>query len=672
MAEESRMRKNSALQELKRLQQEDRAAGIHYDEPELRHFDAQSVFDTNKKQEKPVRKNAFHLAKRTQKAQHVEVYKQALENEKFQVEDLSIQPKKKKRKTLKRSQAKLLDQQESNEVPTVEETKEELTPENDVLTKTDDIQELDQTSVESTAIVETENQSSNIESGEAEIEMIEPIQLGQEDLEQAPDFEPVDIEQDSSFENNETVELEAPIIEPVEPEQIVQPGLDQEEDIDIQVQDLTEDRVEEIPEVEEEISEEELEQLQLEAFKARQVEELKKSLASAALEEKENSKIEAQQVDEVEDIVRPIEALSFEGNSEEEKEEVKEDLEPKSVKETFEEMKRNSEELSSSLKKKDIAEEEEKLEDEDPMLHPQDAPDEVIEFEEDELDELQTQTESVGPSEGDANEEEAFDEDDIRVEFFDEEAKVEEQSKVSKKNETEEVEEEIPLSDLYEEKKHFLLSEYTMEEDYLEEQSQMGYHFVKSAGKKFYFRKGDPCDYYYVINYYEQEPDQQTKLKWKQEGWKLLSVSESKKKKDAGWFILRNEEKAGEYRKKIDNEEEKFAFFKKYRSSCRSTLFMIFVCMVACAVCFGTQVWSQTWKGANLYLLIALPLSLILFLVCFGVFISYSRMLRGANKQANLLKARLRLKERKMAEADRSKTETDEELDNEWEKFERE
>ena len=47
-------------------------------------------------------------------------------------------------------------------------------------------------------------------------------------------------------------------------------------------------------------------------------------------------------------------------------------------------------------------------------------------------------------------------------------------------------------------------------------------------------------------------------------------------------------------------------------------------------------------------------------------------MLRGANKQANLLKARLRLKERKMAEADRSKTETDEELDNEWEKFERE
>lgn len=48
MAEYSKQRKNSALQELKRLQEEDRAAGIHYEEPELRHFDAQSVFEANK------------------------------------------------------------------------------------------------------------------------------------------------------------------------------------------------------------------------------------------------------------------------------------------------------------------------------------------------------------------------------------------------------------------------------------------------------------------------------------------------------------------------------------------------------------------------------------------------------------------------------------------------
>ena len=62
MAEYSKQRKNSALQELKRLQEEDRAAGIHYEEPELRHFDAQSVFEANKKQE-PQRKSALHIPK---------------------------------------------------------------------------------------------------------------------------------------------------------------------------------------------------------------------------------------------------------------------------------------------------------------------------------------------------------------------------------------------------------------------------------------------------------------------------------------------------------------------------------------------------------------------------------------------------------------------------------
>ncbi len=632
MAEESRMRKNSALQELKRIQQEDRAAGIHYEEPELRHFDAQSVFDMNKKQAKPERKNAFHLAKRSQKAQHVEVHKQALENEKFEVEDLSIQPKtKKKRKTLKRSQAKNLDQETKTEEKTIENMADK--PE-----------------------VEVSKELPTTEEKE-----LKPT-LSADPVVQKEDLSELDEKEGQSSESEAAVE-------------IVQPGLDQEEDVEIQVQDLTEETPV-LDEAEEELSEEDLEKQQLEAFKARQVEELKKSLANAALEEKEIQELEAQKVDEVEDIVRPIETLSFDQSDEEVIEETKELAEPKTVKETFDEMKRNSEELRSSLRKKDIAEEDEVVDEEDLMLHPQDNPDEVIEFDEDELDEFEELEEDLSQAEGEASEEKSFDEDDIRVEFFDEEAQVEEQFATSKENETkevnEEVEEEIPLSDLYEDKKHFLLSQYNMEEDYLEEQSQMGYHFVKTTGKKFYFKKGDPCDYYYVINYYEQEPDPQTKLKWKQEGWKLLSVSESKKKKEAGWFILRNEEKAGEYRKKIDNEEEKFAFFKKYRSSCRSTLFMIFVCMVCCAVCFGTQVYSQTWKGSNPYLLVAIPISLILFLICFSVFISYSRMLRGANKQANLLKARLRLKERKMAEADRSKTETDEELDNEWEKFERE
>lgn len=237
--------------------------------------------------------------------------------------------------------------------------------------------------------------------------------------------------------------------------------------------------------------------------------------------------------------------------------------------------------------------------------------------------------------------------------------------------EDEEVDEEedlepeaIPEGDLYEEKKRFLLSEYVKEEDYLERQSQHGYHYVRRDGKRFVFVKGDPKDYYYLLNYYENEPSAQMKSQWKCDGWKLLSVSPSKDKKAAGWFVLRNEEQPGEYRKTIDNEQEKYEFFRKYRNSVRSTLFFIFICMACCVVTGVLQVMAQGF-------LFGIACCVVLFIVALIAFITYSRMLRGATKQANLLNARLRLRKREDA-IDEDKQESDEQLDSEWEKVEEE
>ena len=429
-----------------------------------------------------------------------------------------------------------------------------------------------------------------------------------------------------------------------------------------------EEPVEEVasePEVEEprELTDEE----KLAAFKARQVEEMKRSLASSAQDDKE---IQSQQVDEVDDLVRPYEAMPF-ANENTEAEDV-ELQNPKSVQEAFDDVKKNSEELRSSLSKRDIAEE-----DQNPQGEPEEEPDEVIELSEDDLDDdIVLTNDDFLPAQGEvAHGEENLDEDDIPVEFYDEEAQTEAQSEVSKEVEAsedqEEVEEEIETSDLYEEKKHFMFSEYVLEEDYLEEQSQMGYHYVKRDGKRFFFRKGDPKDYYYQVNYYKEEPSADVKAQWKADGWKLLSISNSKNKKDAGWYILRNEEKTGEYRKKIANEEEKFAFFKKYRNSCRSTLFLIFVCMVVCAICTAIQVYSSG-QIYSIGILIGIAVCVVLFFIALIAFISYYRLLRGATKQANLLNARIRLKERKQSAADLQQLKSDAELDSEWEKVERE
>ena len=780
MAEYSKQRKNSALQELKRLQEEDRAAGIHYEEPELRHFDAQSVFEANKKQE-PQRKSAFHIAKRSQKAQRVKVHSQMFENEKFEVEDLSINPEHKKTRTkLKRSQAKHLFEEKSEteaiQEPAIEPVVE-VKPEKDVVsepTQTEAVVEEQGETVEVPVVEEQAVQNEAVEQAgpvveeteEPVFEEVEPVVeeakepvLEEVEPEQEPEeaaFEEVELdvqeaEEPASEEVESEQEPEQVAVEQVEPttqEAVetdatsdVQIPEDEEEDIPVEEvpvvtmeedntdvdsipvevvdeeeaaptivepsievdQDITpaepepletleveeaspelvepmssldeefnqvqaEEPVEEVasePEVEEprELTDEE----KLAAFKARQVEEMKRSLASSAQDDKE---IQSQQVDEVDDLVRPYEAMPF-ANENTEAEDV-ELQNPKSVQEAFDDVKKNSEELRSSLSKRDIAEE-----DQNPQGEPEEEPDEVIELSEDDLDDdIVLTNDDFLPAQGEvAHGEENLDEDDIPVEFYDEEAQTEAQSEVSKEVEAsedqEEVEEEIETSDLYEEKKHFMFSEYVLEEDYLEEQSQMGYHYVKRDGKRFFFRKGDPKDYYYQVNYYKEEPSADVKAQWKADGWKLLSISNSKNKKDAGWYILRNEEKTGEYRKKIANEEEKFAFFKKYRNSCRSTLFLIFVCMVVCAICTAIQVYSSG-QIYSIGILIGIAVCVVLFFIALIAFISYYRLLRGATKQANLLNARIRLKERKQSAADLQQLKSDAELDSEWEKVERE
>lgn len=763
MAEYSKQRKNSALQELKRLQEEDRAAGIHYEEPELRHFDAKSVFEANKKQE-PQRKSAFHIAKRSQKAQRVKVHSQMFENEKFEVEDLSINPEHKKTRTkLKRSQAKHLFEEkpetEAIQEPAIEPVVE-VKPEKDVVsepTQTEAVVEEQGETVEVPVVEEQAVQNEAVEQAEPVVEETEepvfeevqqePEEAGFEEVEpvveeaKEPASEEVESEQEpeqvaveqvepttqEAVETDATSDVQIPEdeeedipveevpvvtmeedntdvdsipVEVVDEEEaaptIVEPSIEVDQDITpaepepletLEVEEASPELVEpmssldeefnqvqaEVP-VEEVASEPEVEEPReltdeekLAAFKARQVEEMKRSLASSAQDDKE---IQSQQVDEVDDLVRPYEAMPF-ANENTEAEDV-ELQNPKSVQEAFDDVKKNSEELRSSLSKRDIAEE-----DQNPQGEPEEEPDEVIELSEDDLgDDIVLTNDDFLPAQGEvAHGEENLDEDDIPVEFYDEEAQTEAQSEVSKEVEAsedqEEVEEEIETSDLYEEKKHFMFSEYVLEEDYLEEQSQMGYHYVKRDGKRFFFRKGDPKDYYYQVNYYKEEPSADVKAQWKADGWKLLSISNSKNKKDAGWYILRNEEKTGEYRKKIANEEEKFAFFKKYRNSCRSTLFLIFVCMVVCAICTAIQVYSSG-QIYSIGILIGIAVCVVLFFIALIAFISYYRLLRGATKQANLLNARIRLKERKQSAADLQQLKSDAELDSEWEKVERE
>ena len=237
----------------------------------------------------------------------------------------------------------------------------------------------------------------------------------------------------------------------------------------------------------------------------------------------------------------------------------------------------------------------------------------------------------------------------------------------AKAEEIEEVEDDDedeldPNEELYVEKKKFLFADYNLMEEYLQEKSSDGYHFVKHEGKKFYFRKGKPRTYYYSMNYFVDEPDADQWHEWEQEGWKLVSKASGKKRSDTGWLTFRNEEEEGEYRKEIDNDSEKYVFFKKYANSCRSTMFLVFVCMACCLITGSLQIYFQGY-------LAGIALCIGLFLVAFIVFCMYGRMLRKAKKRARQLKSKLRIREAREIENSKDiydTSESEEELDTDW------
>lgn len=235
--------------------------------------------------------------------------------------------------------------------------------------------------------------------------------------------------------------------------------------------------------------------------------------------------------------------------------------------------------------------------------------------------------------------------------------------------EIDEVEEVDDDEDEFMEKKRFLLSQYENMEQYLEMKSNEGYHFLRHEGKKFYFKLSEPKDYYYSVNYFFEEPDADEWREWEKDGWKLISKSKAKSKKEAGWFIFRNEEEQGEYRKEIDNDSSKYKFFKKYSNSCRSTMFLIFICMLCCLVTGFLQYRFQAPMAS-------VAVSGILFVIALIMFGMYGRMLSHAKKTVRKLKANVRLKEREFAlndyQDEEASQETFEELDTDWNQLEEE
>lgn len=213
----------------------------------------------------------------------------------------------------------------------------------------------------------------------------------------------------------------------------------------------------------------------------------------------------------------------------------------------------------------------------------------------------------------------------------------------NKKNRSEVIDPDASLVDdyaydEYTDKKHFFTSDYKKIEEYLANESAQGFHFTRKEGNRYFFVKKKPRNYLYKVLYFANEPDESYWQMLEAQGWDRVDQTPSRHKGDAGWYILRHLQKEGDLPFDIPNEEEKYRYFSKLASSCRSTLLLLVFVMICSAVSIALQYF---FKG---YLVVMIA-SAVLFAIALYIFMVYARMLSKARKQTSLLAARVRLSE---------------------------
>lgn len=213
----------------------------------------------------------------------------------------------------------------------------------------------------------------------------------------------------------------------------------------------------------------------------------------------------------------------------------------------------------------------------------------------------------------------------------------------NKKNRSEVIDPDASLVDdyaydEYTDKKHFFTSDYKKIEEYLANESAQGFHFTRKEGNRYFFVKKKPRNYLYKVLYFANEPDESYWQMLEAQGWNRVDQTPSRHKRDAGWYILRHLQKEGDLPFDIPNEEEKYRYFSKLASSCRSTLLLLVFVMICSAVSIALQYF---FKG---YLVVMIA-SAVLFAIALYIFMVYARMLSKARKQTSLLAARVRLSE---------------------------
>ncbi|MFR9255785.1 MAG: DUF2812 domain-containing protein [Merdibacter sp.] len=107
----------------------------------------------------------------------------------------------------------------------------------------------------------------------------------------------------------------------------------------------------------------------------------------------------------------------------------------------------------------------------------------------------------------------------------------------------------------------FYISDYEKEATYLRNMSLKGYHFVRNDGFSFDFIKGEPKNYFYLLDYYKVDPSEEELKQWRQEGWE--DIFHAPVNYEGSWHFFRRELSEGDMLEYNENNDSRLELFER-------------------------------------------------------------------------------------------------------------
>ena len=165
--------------------------------------------------------------------------------------------------------------------------------------------------------------------------------------------------------------------------------------------------------------------------------------------------------------------------------------------------------------------------------------------------------------------------------------------------------------------KLFYISDYEKEAAYLRSMSLKGYHFVRNDGFSFEFVKGDPKNYFYLLDYYKVDPSQEELAHWQQQGWE--DIFHAPVNYEGSWHFFRRELKEGDMLEYNENNDSRLELFERLTRNWQGILSVVALCTVFSIVAVSMQIALRGFPWM-------IALCLVLAAICVCIFLIYLNM----------------------------------------------